>query len=71
VHAEEGAAYGAAILAGTGARHWQSVDEACNSRCGLPHLPANLSGTPRDLESCWRGVCGSTSHRVRAKLTIA
>jgi xylulokinase len=29
--AEEGAAYGAAILAGTGARHWQSVDEACDA----------------------------------------
>ena len=29
--AEEGAAYGAAILAGTGARHWLSVDEACEA----------------------------------------
>jgi xylulokinase len=27
--AEEGAAYGAAILAGVGARAWNSVDEAC------------------------------------------
>jgi xylulokinase len=31
VEAEEGAAYGAAILAGVGARIWPSVDEACNS----------------------------------------
>jgi xylulokinase len=31
VDAEEGAAYGAAILAGVGARIWPSVDEACNS----------------------------------------
>jgi xylulokinase len=30
VEAEEGAAYGAAILAGVGARIWNSVDEACN-----------------------------------------
>jgi xylulokinase len=29
VEAEEGAAYGAAILAGVGARVWKSVDEAC------------------------------------------
>lgn len=31
VEAEEGAAYGAAILAGVGARIWPSVDEACES----------------------------------------
>jgi xylulokinase len=30
VAAEEGAAYGAAILAGTGAGAWKSVDEACD-----------------------------------------
>jgi xylulokinase len=30
VEAEEGAAYGAAILAGTGAGAWSSVDEACD-----------------------------------------
>jgi len=29
--AEEGAAYGAAILAGVGARYWSSVDEACDA----------------------------------------
>jgi xylulokinase len=29
VEAEEGAAYGAAILAGVGARMWPSVDSAC------------------------------------------
>jgi xylulokinase len=29
VEAEEGAAYGAALLAGVGAKHWNSVDEAC------------------------------------------
>jgi xylulokinase len=31
LEAEEGAAYGAAILAGVGAKIWDSVDEACNS----------------------------------------
>lgn len=31
VEAEEGAAYGAAILAGVGARLWSSVDEACSA----------------------------------------
>ena len=31
VEAEEGAAYGAAILAGVGASLWPSVDDACNS----------------------------------------
>jgi xylulokinase len=30
VEAEEGAAYGAAILAGVGAKVWSSVDAACN-----------------------------------------
>jgi xylulokinase len=29
--AEEGAAYGAAILAGVGARYWSSVDDACDA----------------------------------------
>jgi xylulokinase len=31
VEAEEGAAYGAAILAGVGAKLWPSVDDACRS----------------------------------------
>jgi xylulokinase len=31
VEAEEGAAYGAAILAGVGAKIWSSVDDACNT----------------------------------------
>jgi xylulokinase len=29
--AEEGAAYGAALLAGVGAKFWASVDEACDA----------------------------------------
>jgi xylulokinase len=31
VEAEEGAAFGAAILAGVGAKIWSSVDAACDS----------------------------------------
>jgi xylulokinase len=31
VEAEEGAAYGAAILAAVGSRHWTSVEEACEA----------------------------------------
>jgi xylulokinase len=31
VQAEEGAAYGAAILAGVGAGNWRSVDQACDT----------------------------------------
>jgi xylulokinase len=31
VEAEEGAAYGAAILAGVGVKAWPSVDAACNA----------------------------------------
>jgi len=37
VQAEEGAAYGAAILAGTGARNWRSVDEACDAVVRTAH----------------------------------
>ena len=35
--AEEGAAYGAAILAGTGAGNWNSVDEACDAVVRTSH----------------------------------
>jgi xylulokinase len=37
VQAEEGAAYGAAILAGTGAGNWHSVDEACDAVVQTAH----------------------------------
>jgi xylulokinase len=37
VEAEEGAAYGAAILAGVGARIWNSVDEACSATVRVAH----------------------------------
>ena len=43
VEAEEGAAYGAAILAGVGARMWNTVDEACAAvvRVSVRVEPAN------------------------------
>jgi xylulokinase len=37
VEAEEGAAYGAAILAGVGAKIWQSVDAACDAVVRVVH----------------------------------
>jgi xylulokinase len=37
VEAEEGAAYGAAILAGVGAKVWSSVDEACATAVRVAH----------------------------------
>ena len=41
VEAEEGAAYGAAILAGVGAKQWSSVDEACAAVVRVAeHVPA-------------------------------
>jgi len=46
VEAEEGAAYGAAILAGVGARLWPSVDAACDAivrvAARVPAIPANV-----------------------------
>jgi xylulokinase len=44
VEAEEGAAYGAAILAGVGARQWPSVDAACQAVVRVTErVPANPS----------------------------
>lgn len=47
VEAEEGAAYGAAILAGVGANIWPSVDAACSAvvrvAARVPPNPANVS----------------------------
>lgn len=40
VEAEEGAAYGAAILAGVGAGAWKSVDEACGAVVRVAHKVA-------------------------------
>ena len=43
--AEEGAAYGAAILAGTGAGAWASVDEACDK---VVRLAARVAANDKD-----------------------
>jgi len=47
VAAEEGAAYGAAILAGVGAGAWASVDEACDKvvRVAARIAPAPAAST--------------------------
>jgi xylulokinase len=45
VEAEEGAAYGAAILAGVGAKTWPSVDEACQS---VVRVVENITPSPED-----------------------
>lgn len=47
VEAEEGAAYGAAILAGVGAKLWPSVDDACRSVVRVAkRIPANAANLP-------------------------
>ncbi|MGA8200233.1 MAG: FGGY-family carbohydrate kinase, partial [Candidatus Sulfotelmatobacter sp.] len=45
VAAEEGAAYGAAILAGVGAKTWSSVDQACQS---VVRVVGNIAPDPED-----------------------
>ena len=66
VAAEEGAAYGAAILAGVGAGAWSSVDEACDNvvrvASRIPQQPqfknhaAELSHLPQDLSGAASGI---------------
>lgn len=46
LEAEEGAAFGAALLAAVGAKHWKSVDEACEATANVaarvrPHAEAS------------------------------
>ena len=52
VEAEEGAAYGAAILAGVGAKIWPSVDAACDSVVRVVHRiqpnPANAEAMQKN-----------------------
>ena len=45
VAAEEGAAYGAAILAGTGAGGWKSVEEACDA---VVRVAKRIAPSPQD-----------------------
>ena len=54
VAAEEGAAYGAAILAGTGAGAWSSVDEACDKVVRVAsRIPLN-QGNSKTLQQNYR-----------------
>lgn len=59
VAAEEGAAYGAAILAGVGAGGWKSVDEACD---GVVSVAARVSPNRTDSKTMQR------SYRTYRKL---
>jgi len=55
VEAEEGAAYGAALLAGVGAKVWSSVDEACKTAVRVakrvPPIPANVATMKAQYEA--------------------
>ena len=46
IEAEEGAAYGAAILAGVGVKLWPTVDEACDS---VVRVATRVKPKPEDL----------------------
>ena len=50
VEAEEGAAYGAAILAGVGAKMWASVDTACNEVVRVAQRVAPQSAAVKQLD---------------------
>ena len=52
LEAEEGAAYGAAILAGVGAQMWRSVDDACNS---VLRVNDRVRPDPRGMAAMDRG----------------
>jgi xylulokinase len=54
VAAEEGAAYGAAILAGTGAGAWSSVDEACDKVVRVASRIAPNRATAKTMKRGYR-----------------
>ncbi len=54
VEAEEGAAYGAALLAGVGAGAWQSVDQACDSVVRIKSAAKPNPEAMRVLENQYR-----------------
>ena len=51
VEAEEGAAYGAAILAGVGAKVWSSVDAACDAVVRVTHRVKPIAANARVMET--------------------
>jgi xylulokinase len=59
VAAEEGAAYGAAILAGVGAGAWKSVDEACDN---VVQVASRIAANPADSKTM------QSSYRTYRKL---
>lgn len=70
VEAEEGAAYGAAILAGVGAGMWHSVDEACAGvvrvRESIPPIARNVAVLRASYEA-YRRVYGATKSIFAAR----
>jgi xylulokinase len=63
VEAEEGAAYGAALLAGVGAGMWSSVDEACASVVRVANTvqpDANAMAALNKNYAAYRRVYGAT-----------
>ena len=52
VAAEEGAAYGAAILAGTGAGTWSSVEQACDA---VVRVAKRIAPNSKDAPAMQRG----------------
>jgi xylulokinase len=53
VEAEEGAAYGAAILAGVGAKTWPTVDDACAAVVRVRETISNRPDVARTLNSAY------------------
>jgi xylulokinase len=53
VEAEEGAAYGAAILAGVGAKIWPSVDAACDSVVRVKHRVQPIAANVAAMKSAY------------------
>ena len=53
LEAEEGAAYGAAILAGVGVKCWASVDEACDA---VVRVSKRVRRTRRTANRCRQGI---------------
>lgn len=54
VAAEEGAAFGAALLAGVGAGVWSSVDDACDSVVDVAHTIQPVPEHVATFEHCYR-----------------
>jgi xylulokinase len=52
--AEEGAAYGAAILAGVGAQHWHSVDEACDAAVRVAKIVSLNKGASATMQRSYQ-----------------